>query len=173
MRDSGLFGVVMKEALATGTVVRFRAEGGSMYPTIRDGDTITIAAVSAIDVVRGDVLLYRHGQRVLAHRVVGVGAHGGIRMFCLRGDAMAECDAPVGASDVVGRVISVWRHEREVRLSGRTARLRHTARTAASRAKTSVASSRLSRCVRAAILRSHGFSRIVRSGPHPRPSRGN
>jgi hypothetical protein len=135
MRDSGLFGVVMKEALATGTVVRFRAEGASMYPTIRDGDTITIAAVSTGEVVRGDVLLCRHDQRVLAHRVVDVTMHRAKRFFGLRGDAKAACDVPVAADDVFGRVISVRRNEREVRLCGRPARLRHAARTAASRMK--------------------------------------
>jgi len=141
MRDSGLFGVVMQEALATGTVVRFRAEGASMYPTIHDGDAITIAAVSAGDIVRGDVLLCRHDQRVLAHRVVNVTTHHAARFFDLRGDANAACDVPVAADAVVGRVISVRRHEREVRLCGRAARLRHLARTSASRVKALITSS--------------------------------
>ena len=70
MRDSNLFGAVIAEALTTGTVVRFSAEGTSMYPTIRDGEVITIAAVAPDEVVRGDVLLCRHDKRVLAHRVV-------------------------------------------------------------------------------------------------------
>ena len=43
-----------------------------MYPTIRDGETMTVAPVPPHAVVRGDVVLFRHGSRVLAHRVVGV-----------------------------------------------------------------------------------------------------
>jgi hypothetical protein len=135
MRDSDLFTAVMEKALTTGATVRFRAEGTSMYPTIRDGESISIAAVSPAKVVRGDVLLCRHEKRVLAHRVVGVTTHDTGRLFELRGDAKAACDVPVGADDVVGQVIAVQRNGRLVGLSGRAARLRYTARTAASRAK--------------------------------------
>ena len=140
MRDAALFTAVIEEALATGATVRFRAHGTSMSPTIRDGETISIAAVSPDEVVRGDVLLCRHDKRVLAHRVVGVTAHGAGRVFELRGDAKAGRDTPVGADDVVGQVIAVQRNGRRVGLCGRGARLRHTARTASSCAKSLVVS---------------------------------
>jgi len=135
MRDSNLFGEVIAEALTTGTVVRFSAEGTSMYPTIRDGEVITIAAVVPDDVVRGDVLLCRHDKRLLAHRVVHVTTRGPERVFRLRGDATADCDAPVGADEVVGKVISVCRNGRVAPLCGRAARLRYTVRRSASGAK--------------------------------------
>jgi signal peptidase I len=138
MRHSDLFAAVMEKALTTGATVRFRAEGTSMHPTIRDGESISIAAVSPAKVVRGDVLLCRHDRRVLAHRVVGVTTRGTGRVFELRGDAKAACDAPVGADDVVGQVVAVQRNGRPVRLCGRAARLRFAARTAASRAKSFV-----------------------------------
>jgi len=130
---------VIEEALTNGTIVRFRAEGISMYPTICDGEAITVAAVSTDDVVRGDVLLCRHGKRVLAHRVVGVTSCGTERFFELRGDAKVSCDAPVGAGAVVGKVVSVRRNGRVIPLSGRAARLRHRARTAASRVRSFIA----------------------------------
>jgi hypothetical protein len=106
-----------------------------MYPTIRDGETITVAPVATDDVVSGDVLLCRHGQRVLAHRVVVVTTCGTERVFELRGDARASSDAPVGADAVVGRVVGVRRNGRVIPLSGRAARLRHRARAAASGAR--------------------------------------
>jgi len=111
-----------------------------MYPTIRDGEVITIAAVSPDDIVRGDVLLCRHDRRVLAHRVVDVTTRGTGRVFHLRGDAKAACDAPVGADAVVGKVLSVCRNGRVTPLCGRAARLRHAARTSASGAKAFVLS---------------------------------
>ena len=141
MRASEVFIGVLDEALKSGTLVRFRAEGDSMYPTIRNGDTITIAPVSTDEVVCGDVLLCRHDNRVLAHRLVGVTTCGSDRLFSLRGDAKAACDAPVGASDLVGKVISVCRNGRMTPLCGPAARLRHRARSAASRAKAFVWSS--------------------------------
>jgi len=124
-----------------GTIVRFLAEGGSMYPTIRDGEAITVAPVATGDVVRGDVLLCRHGTRVLAHRVVGVTTRGGERVFELRGDAKLGSDAPVAAAAVVGKVVGVRRNGRVIALSGRAARLRHSARKAASRFRSFLASS--------------------------------
>jgi hypothetical protein len=134
MQDTGLFRALVEEALAAGTVVRFRAEGTSMHPTIRDGDVITIAPVSSGDVVRGDVLLCRRDARMLAHRLVAVTTRGAERRFHFRGDAVAGCDAPVGADALVGKVISVCRYGRAAPFGGRGARLRHTARRLASRA---------------------------------------
>ena len=125
---------MIEDALTGGAVVRFRAEGASMYPTIRDGDTVIVAAVSARDIVRGDILLCRHDTRVLVHRVVGMTTSDGALFFELRGDAKASSDAPVGASAVVGRVIHVERNGRLIALCGPSARLRHAARMALSRA---------------------------------------
>jgi signal peptidase I len=134
MRRSTIFASIVEDALTSGEMVRFRAEGESMYPTIRDGDAITVARVSAGDVVRGDILLCRHEARVLAHRVVGVTRCDGELFFELRGDAKGSSDAPVGASAVVGRVIHVQRNGRLIRLCGPAARVRHAARMALSRA---------------------------------------
>ena len=135
MRHSEIFGALIEDALASGCAVRFQAEGISMYPTIRDGETITVVAVSADEVGRGDILLCRHGQRMLAHRVIAVDTSGGGRVFELRGDAKASSDALVGASEVVGQVVDVRRKGRRIPLCGRAARLRRAARLAASRAR--------------------------------------
>src|SRR6185436_12237060 len=97
MRDSSLFGAVIDDALTAGAFVRFRAEGSSMYPAIHDGDVITIAPISTAEVVIGDVLLCRHDNRMLAHRVVGIMPRPSGLFFDLRGDAKVACDAPVSA----------------------------------------------------------------------------
>jgi signal peptidase I len=130
-----LFDAPIEGALPIGILVRFRAEGHSMYPAIRHGELITVGPVAAEQVVRGDVLLCRHSTRVLAHRVVAVIGYGSERVLQLRGDAKGACDAPVALSDVIGKVLSVCRNGRAIPLCGRAARLRHKVRTAASRAK--------------------------------------
>ena len=140
MRDSAVFSAMIVDGLADGAAVRFRAEGDSMYPTIRDGEAITVVAVSADEVVCGDILLCRHGARLLAHRVVAVARSAGVRQFELRGDAKASCDAPVSAPAVVGKVIDVCRNGRRVQLCGRAARMRRMVRSAASRTRTFIAS---------------------------------
>jgi signal peptidase I len=140
MRHANLFGAVIEEALTTGTMVRFHAAGTSMYPSIRDGEIITVSGVSTDEVVPGDVLLCRHEKRVLAHRVVAVTMRGPDRFFDLRGDAKVGCDEPVAADAVVGKVVGVRRNGRLVPLCGRAARLRYRARAVASRAKSYIAS---------------------------------
>jgi Peptidase S24-like len=140
MRHSALFHSVIADGLATGATVRFRAEGDSMYPTIRDGETIAVVAVSASEIVCGDILLCRHGVRLLAHRVVAATASAGNLMFELQGDAKSSCDAPIGAHAVIGKVISVQRNGRSIRLCGAASRMRRAARSAASRTRRAVAS---------------------------------
>jgi signal peptidase I len=117
------------------TSISFRADGQSMYPSIRDGESIIVEAVDTDRIVRGDILLCRHGGRVLAHRVVDLSGFGPERVVRLRGDAKGDCDAPIAASSVIGRVTSVRRGSRTSALAGRWARLRYRARTVASRAK--------------------------------------
>ena len=128
MRDSALFHSVIVDGLTNGATVCFRAEGDSMYPTIRHGETITVVAVGAKQVVRGDILLCRHGVRLLAHRVVAATASIGSVTFELRGDAKSSSDTPVCSGDVVGRVVAVRRNGRIVHLCGPVAQMRRAAR---------------------------------------------
>jgi signal peptidase I len=110
------FGDLCAALLAEGRTVRFRADGASMEPAIRDGDVVTVAPFVG-DVHRGDVLLYRTGGRLHAHRVVGPvrGAKEGIRV---RGDAPGWEEERVPVADVLGRVETIERDGRAVPLRG-------------------------------------------------------
>ncbi len=67
-----LFIDMSTELLRQGKNVRFQAPGLSMYPAIREGETITVAPISPVDIKRGDILLYLAGKKVIAHRVVRI-----------------------------------------------------------------------------------------------------
>jgi hypothetical protein len=109
--------------LGQGQVVRFTAEGWSMYPAIRDGETIDLAPVDVSRIRRGDVLLCRLGTGAVAHRVIAIDKTARpIRIF-LRGDAAFECDQPVTAYAVLGQVIATTRGGVRRRLDTRTARV--------------------------------------------------
>jgi signal peptidase len=110
------FAALVEHVVGTGMSIRFRACGDSMYPTILHGDVITVAPVAAHAVARGDILLYRDGDRVLAHRLISVSSHGTETRFRLRGDTNATCDAPVAAAQIVGRVEAVERDGRAIPL---------------------------------------------------------
>lgn len=113
-----------------------------MYPTIRDGEAVTVEPLKAHEARCGDILLYRRESGVIAHRVVRLAGavDDETRVLILRGDSLATCDAPVRAEQVLGRVISVERKGRKVNLTGRRAEVRRAARRCAARLKRELSS---------------------------------
>ncbi len=103
-----------------------------MYPSIREGELITVEPVVARDVKRGDIVLYRSERGLIAHRVVStdqplsptqssvLSPH-----YFLRGDASLSCDQPVAAQQILGRVVGVKRNGRSVALASPGAKMWH------------------------------------------------
>jgi len=139
MGNTGVLLNVSATLLAQGYSVRFSAPGTSMGPTIRDGETITVAPAAPSQIRRGDVVAYRRGYHVIAHRVVRVERHNDSPAFLMRGDATTSCDPPVAPEQILGKVVSVERRGRQRKVSSRPAKLAYSARVAASRAKRSIA----------------------------------
>jgi signal peptidase I len=107
-----------------------------MYPTIRDGEAVTVEPIEAREAKIGDIVLYQTERGVIAHRVVGIeDEENADRVLILRGDSLATCDAPVRAEQVLGRVIAVERRGRKVKLTGRRAGIRRAVRRCATRLK--------------------------------------
>lgn len=114
------FGEIGLALLRAGQPIRFRAAGLSMAPSIRDGDVITVAPLTAA-VRRGDVLLFLAGSRLTAHRVVGR-VRGSPALLRVRGDAPGWEEERVSLDDVLGRVVEVERNGRTVAVRGALAR---------------------------------------------------
>ena len=98
-------------ACARGVPFAFRGLGWSMWPTLRPGDEALFAPLAQAP-RRGDVLLYRAGDRLVAHRFLGAHADG---QLSLRGDFLATDDPPVPSEAVLGRLLTVRRGGRELR----------------------------------------------------------
>ena len=133
------------ELLSRGTTVRFRPSGRSMYPSIREGELITVEPVVPSDVQLGDIVLYRCERGLIAHRVVGTQSsvlgphhssltHSSVLSphYFLRGDASLSCDKPVTGQQILGRVVGVERNGRSVALASRGAKMWHQVRRLAS-----------------------------------------
>ena len=123
------------ELLSRGTTVRFRPSGRSMYPSIREGELITVEPVAPRDVKLADIVLYRSERGLIAHRVVGSSPTQSSVLsphYFLRGDASLSCDQPVGAEQILGRVVGVERDGHSVALASRGAKLWHRVRHLAS-----------------------------------------
>jgi signal peptidase I len=81
-----------------------------MHPTIKEGEAITVAPAMPGAIRRGDVILYRVGRGVIAHRVARVAQKpDSTLVFVPRGDASATCDEPIAESAVLGTVVAVER----------------------------------------------------------------
>lgn len=86
---------------------RFRAPGHSMYPSILDGDTITVSPVSPGHPALGDVVAFHHPEtgRLVVHRVVAVNSDS----FLIRGDNADKPDGLIPADRILGIVTCVER----------------------------------------------------------------
>jgi hypothetical protein len=126
------FTYVASDLLSRGHTIRFSAPGTSMSPTIHSGETIHVEPLSG-KVRRGDILLYRWERGVRAHRVAAIETEEqGRLVFILGGDAGGE-DERVPAESILGRVISLERDGRLIRLRGPAAFARRALRRGASR----------------------------------------
>jgi phage repressor protein C with HTH and peptisase S24 domain len=91
---------LVTETLREGRPVELRLLGRSMLPLIPPGSVLRIEPARADDVRLGEVVLVDLGGRHLCHRLVYVA--GGLAVT--RGDAVAECDPPLPADAIIGRV---------------------------------------------------------------------
>src|SRR5438105_262226 len=65
------FETTVTDVLARGHVVRFRADGDSMYPSIQSGEYISVAPLaSGATWSVGDVVLARAHRGLTAHRII-------------------------------------------------------------------------------------------------------
>jgi len=106
---------------------RLRVAGGSMYPVVRSGDTLTVRRCGADALCDGDIVLLRDGARLFAHRLLTRRPHrdpspsgsidgsigGSIEddgcWLITRGDSHWQRDPVRPVSALLGRVVSLTR----------------------------------------------------------------
>ena len=115
---------ISTELLSLGYSVRFRARGYSMFPIIKHNELMTVEPAAPYDLKKGDIVLYRLGRGVIAHRVIRLERRKKNEpSFILRGDASTASDYPVKVKQILGRVISVQRAGRNIDPYNRKARI--------------------------------------------------
>ncbi len=103
---------LLEAVIEHGAPFRFRARGASMSPFIKDGDVITIVPLGGRAPRVGDVVAFARGPHLVVHRVVGQAAAG----YMIQGDGLSESKETARLSQIRGRVQSVERNGRPVRL---------------------------------------------------------
>jgi len=95
----------------------FQAHGSSMFPFIRDGDTLAIRPINPAELDVGDVAFYKSApDRLTAHRIVRVQAHSDGILLLARGDASTGATEIVQPNQVLGCVVSLQRRGHIIRL---------------------------------------------------------
>lgn len=107
---------LLQECLEKGNDLRFRALGSSMFPSIRSGDVITVKPVESAAICVGDVVFYRRDGRVYAHRLIRKQRMDGVFLFTTRGDYLPFSDPSINPTQVFGKVVSIERGRRIIRL---------------------------------------------------------
>jgi signal peptidase I len=79
---------------------RFQARGGSMNPTIRDGDILHVQPPEGVRLRRGDIILFQHKGQIKAHRIIGRKKEA----FIACGDANRDRDDQVFRQQILGLV---------------------------------------------------------------------
>lgn len=101
------------ESLRESGILRLKVSGWSMLPTIWPGDTLEISRIDARDLLPGDIALYRHHGRFIAHRVLSQSISG-IHHVLTRGDAVLQHDAPVPHENLLGKVDFILRNGKKI-----------------------------------------------------------
>ena len=96
--------------------VTLRVRGSSMLPWVKPGDVAIIRQAGIDDVRCGDVVLFKHGSRLLVHRLVE--KQGTLReaRFLAKGDAHPGPDGIVDRDLVLGRVVRIYRGKKQIDL---------------------------------------------------------
>jgi hypothetical protein len=106
------FAELMNAVLSTGNTFRFSANGISMYPCIRNGDSITIASITNKLRV-GDIVAAQSSRNpLLVHRIISICPDG----FSLKGDNSDDVDGMFSRESILGKVVEVERNHKSITL---------------------------------------------------------
>jgi signal peptidase I len=92
--------------LAEGKTIKIRADGYSMFPTIKPGSIIYIEPICMGEFpVPGEIVAWKRKSGLVVHRLIRIINEGNQMYFVTRGDSCAREDQPILAGYITGRVI--------------------------------------------------------------------
>ena len=130
--NSEEFCKITEEILQNGHLLRFRANGRSMAPTIIDGDVVTITSPAAELIRTGTIVLHRSPDSLhpLLHRIVGIKHKNGAVVIFTRGDIFCGHTERITTDDILGIAVEVTRRGKTKKLNSLRQRLHGRLRTA-------------------------------------------
>jgi len=111
------FHALEREVLERGGSFRFRARGWSMMPFVHPGDVLLVERVDPARLRPGAIIVFhRAGTTNTVHRLIRKVERDGRVVLIARGDNLNRPDEPIGAEQVLGRVVEIHRDGQRIRL---------------------------------------------------------
>ncbi len=86
--------------------LEIKMQGYSMFPTLKNGDTAHVEKCAPDKVKRGDILVFKHKGKFIAHRFLNKKNENGHQFFVAKGDNNRHFDPLFNENELVGKVIS-------------------------------------------------------------------
>ena len=116
LRYQGIIDHLILEGIGNGKEIALRVSGKSMRPLIKQGDSIRIERCAPGNPGMGDIITFKKDGHYFTHRLVWTTKWAnGIRLIT-KGDNEINADPPVSPVSVVGKVASIQRGNRALRL---------------------------------------------------------
>jgi signal peptidase I len=96
--------------------IALRVHGTSMLPWVRPHDIAIIRRATLDDIRCGDVVLFRRNDRLFVHRIVEKRGSLDATQFIAKGDAHRNSDGHVEESELLGRLVRLYRSGRHIDL---------------------------------------------------------
>jgi signal peptidase I len=94
--------------LAEGKTISVKAEGISMYPSIKSGSVIFIEPLNPdTEPVRGEIIAWKRDSGIVVHRLVSTYITKHQKYYVTRGDSSLAEDEPVLLEQIAGKVVRV------------------------------------------------------------------
>jgi signal peptidase I len=88
--------------------IKVRAEGYSMYPSVKPGSIIFIEPFSEGEKpLAGEVIAWKKERGLVVHRLIRSVTEGNGVLYITRGDSTYAEDPPVAAGSIAGRVVRI------------------------------------------------------------------
>lgn len=113
---------LLADLTAGGITSEIQVRGGSMRPTLADGDRVRLVPATATEVRVGDLIVWQGEDGPIMHRLVGWWPIGGWRMLTM-GDATWRLDPPAPPGRVIGKVVERLQGDAVRRFDGWAARI--------------------------------------------------